>query len=678
VVTGRLDVIAELAAHQQHLIADPPPDHTVLLALPPPILCTLIAVDAFAELRRGALAALAAELGGGDGPLAIVEYTGGVLGALWQRGVRSLVVHGGGDRPGHMRAIRYRWPGALREAGGSVLAPLFDLAFPAVGPAVSPALGPAVSPALGPAVSPALGPALDPALDPALGRREPVRAIAPGVVVLAPGVSAPGDAACVLAAVDDEGDPARVRTHDHIWPYALERRPIGPWAGVLPSAGWFGTAAGAAIRARWDAHWTALGHPDAVRIAALGLDPELESTLREAPPSGPVPPGLPVRPGPPVQPKPRAQVVAITGIDGSGKSSQVGWLAEALRDRGARVEVVKLYRQGAFLELANQLGARTRRGAPLAAFVTSRIVKLVDSLRVYRDHLAGAFTDCDVVVFDRYVETHLAAAQSQLGWDLTNHPALAPFPAPDLRFWLTLDPEIALARRDQRGEPPSADEHAIGLRGYAAEFARLAAGPNEIVLDATAPADTNRRTILDRVTAVLTPPRGDAARSSLVPSRGLPRRAGPRCSVHIGGSGDASVGAPGVVELGAELLTLRGALDRWCGPIAGHAPEAFWLEAYTAQLVLDLWTLDLPRARLALWPDAVARMASHQSLDMLPDLTRLLAPLVNVETYDPRPASYAPTFAALGATPRAALRLARDYADQLEQFAVEHGWPPST
>ena len=39
-VTGRLDVIADLAAHQQHLTEDPPPDHTVLLALPPPVLCT--------------------------------------------------------------------------------------------------------------------------------------------------------------------------------------------------------------------------------------------------------------------------------------------------------------------------------------------------------------------------------------------------------------------------------------------------------------------------------------------------------------------------------------------------------------------------------------------------------------------------------------------------------------
>jgi dTMP kinase len=650
VVIDRLDVIAALAAHQQHLAPDPAPDHTVLLALPAPALGTLIAADHFAELRRTALAALASELGGGDGPLAIVEYARGVLDALWQRGVRGLVVHGGGERPGHMRAVRYRWPGALREAGASLLAPLMDL-------------------------------------------REPVRVIAPGVVRIAPGVSAPGGAACVLAAVDEGDDPARVRTHDRVWPYACERDPRwrGPWSGVLPAAGRFGTAAGAVIRARWDAHWTQLGHPDAVRIAALGLDPELEATLREAPASVPgrrdlyaqvaANPGIDgagqslraasVAPG---RREPRAQVIAITGIDGAGKSSQVGWLAGELRERGARVEVTKLYRQGAFLELANLLGARTRRGGPLAAFVTSRTVKLVDSLRVYRDHLAGALVACDVVLFDRHVETHLAAAASQLGWDLTGHPALAPFPAAELRFWLALDPGTALARRDQRGEPPSADEHAIGLRGYADQFARLAAGPNEIVLDATAPADTNRRVILDRVTSVLAAPHGDPAWSSLVPSRGLPRRAGPRCAVHLGGSSEASGRASSIVELGAELLALRGALDGWCGPIAGHAPEAFWLEAYAAQLVLDLWTLTVPRARIALWPEAIAMMASHQSLEVLHELARLIAPRVDVETYDPRPASYAPTFAALGAGPRAALRLARDYADQLARIAGEHGW----
>src|SRR4051794_34375616 len=104
----RLDVVAELAAHQQHLVAEPAAGETVVLALPLPALCTRIAADAFAELRRRELDALAREAGGGDGALAIIELAPGVLEVLWQRGVRALIVHGGLGRPGHMRAVRYR------------------------------------------------------------------------------------------------------------------------------------------------------------------------------------------------------------------------------------------------------------------------------------------------------------------------------------------------------------------------------------------------------------------------------------------------------------------------------------------------------------------------------------------------------------------------------------------
>jgi thymidylate kinase len=425
-----------------------------------------------------------------------------------------------------------------------------------------------------------------------------------------------------------------------------------------------------------------------VRCAALGLEPDLEAML-----CAPMPRGAPET----ASIDRRARLIAITGIDGSGKSSQVGSLAEELRTSGAQVEVVKLYRQGAFLELANQLGARTRRGGPLAAFVTSRVVKLVDSLRVYRDQLARALVEADAVICDRYVETHLAAAESQLGWDLTGHPALAPFPPADVRFWLALDPELALRRRDERGEPPSADEHALGLAGYASVFARIAArgaqgdgdggDAREVVLDATAPASENRRAIRERVAPLLCAPHGDPAKSSLVASRGTARRPARRCAVHIGGApgaiersgnepgaADSDAVAPLVVELGAEVPALRAALDGWCGPIAGRAPEGFWLEAYAAQIVLDLWTLDAPRARIALWPGAVVGMASHGSLEMLRELARMLAPLVEIESYDPRPASYVAAFVALGAAPRAALRLARDYAAQLEGLAGEGGW----
>jgi thymidylate kinase len=600
-VVSRLDVVAELEAHQQNLVPEEVGAHRVILVLPAPELCRMSG----AAIDWGPRA-LAEQRGGGDGRLVIVMLSSRVdstLSLLWERRVRELIVFGARDQPGYARAVRYRWPGALEVLEASWLDALFEL-------------------------------------------QEPIRVVAPGVVRVAPGVAAPPDVPCVFAAVEADDDPRRVAAQGpHVWPYAVDRaRELGAWSGVVPPAARFGTRRGDELRTRWDAYWTARGH-DVVRPAVLGIDPALEADLRE-------PASVPAVAR-------RAQLIAITGIDGSGKSSQVARLGDTLRQRGARVRVLKLYRQGAFLTLANELGARTRRGAALAAFRVSREVKLVDSLRVYRDHLAAAIAACDAVILDRYVETHVAAAESQLGWDLARHPALAPFPPPDLECFLQLDPDLALERRAARGEPASADEHAIGLRGYAEVFARLAAASGALVLDARAPEVDNARSILARVTvtpsgaADAEPPNTAAARVAL----GAPRE------VQIGG--DAA--------LGAEVFALRAGLAAWCGPVASAIPEAFWLEVYAAQLVLDVLT-GAPGPALALWPSAVAAMAGHGELDLLIELEHMLAPLVVVAHYDPRPASYEPAFQALGATERAARRLARDYAAQLERIAAERGW----
>jgi hypothetical protein len=68
-------------------------------------------------------------------------------------------------------------------------------------------------------------------------------------------------------------------------------------------------------------------------------------------------------------------------------------------------------------------------------------------------------------------------------------------------------------------------------------------------------------------------------------------------------------------------------------------------------------------------------MASHDSLEMLRELERMLEPLVEIEAWDPRLEGPAAAFAALGAAPAAAVHLARDYADQLARLATVRGWP---
>jgi thymidylate kinase len=663
---ARIDVIAELSAHQQNLVPAPMTPRAALVVLPLAPIARFIAGDWFEARRARALSRLAEELGGGDGPLPIVMAAAGAplpeqLAELWRTGVRALFVHGMADRPGHARALAYRWPGALHPIGDRDGAPsALDLLFE--------------------------------------GDRS-ITWLEPDVVRVAPGVAAP--AARLVFAATGEDDPRRVREQgEHVWPYALDRRRrLGCWSGVLPAAGAFGSEEGARVRERWGAHWSELGRPDAVRLAALGLEPALEADLAAREPAP--------------QPERRARVIAITGLDGSGKSSHAARLARSLRDRGARVQVLKLYRQGAFLELANELGARTRRGAPLAAFRTSRAVKLVDSLRLMRDHMQLALAECDALVMDRYDETHLAAAASQLGWDLSAHPMLAPFPPADVRFWLELDAEAALRRRDARGERPSADEHLVGLRGYAQEFARLAAGPREVRLDAAATVEENAAAIADRALPLVTP-RGPAERSLLTPPGAAPaRERTARCAIHLGAApahereargavhlgpaheretrgavhlgpapaheraarGAVHLGAadPDLPELGADVIALRAALERWCGDAARGVPEAFWLETYAAQILLDLRTGAPARARVALWPGALARMEHHGDLEMLRELERML--LAEVDVIDYRDSAPADSFAALGAHPSAAPRLARAYAAALAALADERGWP---
>jgi hypothetical protein len=283
---------------------------------------------------------------------------------------------------------------------------------------------------------------------------------------------------------------------------------------------------------------------------------------------------------------------------------------------------------------------------------------------------------------DRYVETHVAAARSQLGWDLTEHPLLAPFPPADLRFWLEVDPNVALARRDTRAETPTADEHAIGLRGYAREFHRLARQTGEIRLDAGASPDTNAAYIADRTSRVITDSSGAPTETNLVPPSATPRATSSQalgCWLHLGtAGGPADVRAVPILELGAEVFALRRELETWCGERALGVPEREWLEAYWTTAILDLRTQDPSEARLALWPGALCALRGHTDLSSLRDLQLVLSARVQVVSWINSAVRYEETFHRLGATETAAKRLSAGYVAELGRIARAEGWPAPT
>jgi dTMP kinase len=137
-------------------------------------------------------------------------------------------------------------------------------------------------------------------------------------------------------------------------------------------------------------------------------------------------------------------LLALEGIDGSGKSTQAHLLAKALSHRGANVVLTREPTAGpAGIRLRHYLAGPTRYLSPaaeLGLFMDDR-----------RDHVTTvilpALATGQVVITDRYYYSSVAY-QGALGLDpagiLDDNEAFAP--RPGLAFFLTLPPALALTR----------------------------------------------------------------------------------------------------------------------------------------------------------------------------------------------------------------------------------------
>jgi dTMP kinase len=137
-------------------------------------------------------------------------------------------------------------------------------------------------------------------------------------------------------------------------------------------------------------------------------------------------------------------LLALEGIDGSGKTTQADLLAGALKRRGLMVVLTREPTSGpAGQRLRRYLSGPARHLSPaeeLALFVADRREHVA---RVIRPALAAGH----VVITDRYYYSS-AAYQGALGLDpariLAENEAFAP--RPHLVFILTLPPSLAVAR----------------------------------------------------------------------------------------------------------------------------------------------------------------------------------------------------------------------------------------
>lgn len=168
------------------------------------------------------------------------------------------------------------------------------------------------------------------------------------------------------------------------------------------------------------------------------------------------------------------RLLALEGIDGCGKSTQVAALAATLRRAGHDVVVTREPTDGAvgrrIRELARS-GSRTPPEEELDRFVEDRRAHVAEVIR-------PALEASRLVVTDRYFLSTVAYQGARgLDADAILAESEAEFPVPDLAILLEIEPALALERVGARGGMPEpAFERGEFLERVAANYAALVRG----------------------------------------------------------------------------------------------------------------------------------------------------------------------------------------------------------
>ena len=170
-------------------------------------------------------------------------------------------------------------------------------------------------------------------------------------------------------------------------------------------------------------------------------------------------------------------LVAIEGLDQSGKETQVRELRDRLRAVGYRSRVVSFPDYGTSIgeEIARALQGEREYGPETMQllYVANRFERQADILRWQ----AGGL----IVLFDRYVASAVAYGEAH-GLDPAWLENLQIYlPQPDLTFFLDIAPETAMARKAV-GRDRYERDLAL-LTRVRASYQRLAAQPNWIRID---------------------------------------------------------------------------------------------------------------------------------------------------------------------------------------------------
>lgn len=188
-------------------------------------------------------------------------------------------------------------------------------------------------------------------------------------------------------------------------------------------------------------------------------------------------------------------LIAFEGIDGAGKTTQVGLLADFLRSVGETVLQSKEPTDGPSGRIIRESAATGRLPVEreLALFVEDRKHHV-------REKIAPALARGDTVLLDRYFYSTVAY-QGARGRNTSTLLAemLTIAPKPDVVVLLDVPPETGLARiKIGRRETPNAFEKSSSLRPVRNIFLRIAKEESNVLcIDATPQIESVQSAILD-------------------------------------------------------------------------------------------------------------------------------------------------------------------------------------
>ncbi len=189
----------------------------------------------------------------------------------------------------------------------------------------------------------------------------------------------------------------------------------------------------------------------------------------------------------------RGRFIVFEGIDGSGKSTQISRLHDALTEKGRRVVVTAEPTNsvsGGLLRDALSGAQKRSPGEMAALFLLDRIHHNVNEQNGIEKLLAEG---CDVIC-DRYYYSSLAyqGSETDTAWVRTLNLDCPEIRRPDICIFLDLDPDTSLSRIGSRAMTEIYEERDALERiraKYFEVFNSLAPAENVKIIDASGSAD---------------------------------------------------------------------------------------------------------------------------------------------------------------------------------------------